>query len=111
MPAAFPPRRYLVLPLAFGLNASLAQAETTAQERARLSTLLRQLDTISRQVNTHAALPIDEQARFHFDYQRLAGDLELIHQGIERYLTPLRAQPRALPELTGHYTRSTEAVQ
>ncbi|WP_419735706.1 RAQPRD family integrative conjugative element protein [Pseudomonas sp. COR18] len=109
MPVAIHFPRYLAPFLVFSLSAAMAQAEPTAQERTLLSAWLRQLDTLTRQVHTRAAQPVDEQARFHFDYPRLAADLELIQQGVEHYLTPSRAQPRALPELTGHYTQSTEA--
>ncbi|KPA90354.1 RAQPRD family integrative conjugative element protein [Pseudomonas sp. RHF3.3-3] len=110
MPAVIPLPRYIALSLVLSLKATMAQAEPTAQERTLLSAWLRQLDTLTQQVHTRAAQPVDEQARFHFDYPRLAADLELIQQGIEHYLTPSRAQPRALPELTGHYTQSTEAM-
>ncbi|MFC3942647.1 type III effector Hop protein [Pseudomonas gingeri NCPPB 3146 = LMG 5327] len=104
MPIALRPLRYTALAASLGIP--LALAEPTAHERTHLAGLLRQLDVASRQANASAALPTDEQARFSFDYRRLSSDLELVRQGIEGYLSPSRAQPRVLPELTGHYTRS-----
>ncbi|WP_273822932.1 MULTISPECIES: RAQPRD family integrative conjugative element protein [Pseudomonas] len=104
MPLALKYPYYLLALL--GLATSLAQAEPTAHERTRLAGLLRLLDTMTRQVYTDAALPTDEHARFNFDYSQLSADLELIRQGIEHYLSPARAQPRAVPEPSGHYTRA-----
>ena len=99
------PLRCIALVASFAVP--VAVAEPTAHERAQLSLLLRQLEAVTRQVNAHAAVPADEHARFTFDYARLSDDLEQVRGGIEGYLTPLRAQPRTPPELTGHYTRSS----
>lgn len=104
MPLALKHLPYL-MPL-LGLSIAPALAEPTAHERNRLGGLLRLLDTMARQVNTQATQPGDEHARFHFDYAQLSADLERVRQGIEHYLSPSRAQPRVLPELTGHYTRA-----
>ncbi|QXI30939.1 RAQPRD family integrative conjugative element protein [Pseudomonas vanderleydeniana] len=101
------PRHLCCAVLAANLAAP-TQAEPTALERTHLAGLLRQLDAMTRQASSGAALPADEHARFSFDYARLSADLELVRQGIEGYLTPSRAQPRPLPELTGHYTLATD---
>ncbi|WP_283393389.1 RAQPRD family integrative conjugative element protein, partial [Escherichia coli] len=40
-----------------------------------------------------------------FDYPRARADLETIRDGIDRYLTPSRAQPRTTSTVNGHYRR------
>ncbi|MBF8745008.1 MAG: hypothetical protein E2581_19445 [Pseudomonas sp.] len=42
-------------------------------------------------------------ARYRFDYPRFSADLERIREGIHNYLSPSRAQPADLVELTGQY--------
>ncbi|QXI26257.1 RAQPRD family integrative conjugative element protein [Pseudomonas vanderleydeniana] len=101
-------RHLRLIALSASFSADLVQAQPTAQERAHLEGLLRQLEVVMRQVQTSAALPTDEQARYTFDYSRLSAELELVRQGIVDHLTPSRVQPRDLPELTGHYTQETE---
>lgn len=107
MPLAMRHLRLIALSASFATD--LVQAEPTAQERLHLAGLLRQLDAVMKQVQASAALPTDEHARFTFDYARLSAELDLVRQGIEDHLTPSRAQPRSLPELTGHYTHAAES--
>ncbi|MDI5991552.1 RAQPRD family integrative conjugative element protein [Pseudomonas sp. MDMC216] len=83
--------------------AAHAGADDATPEHARLSAALRQLDSIERLVAQQAAQPPDERARYHFDYGRLAADLERVRGGIRDYLTPSRAQPRDPAELLGEY--------
>ncbi|MNW09040.1 Plasmid protein [compost metagenome] len=42
-------------------------------------------------------------ARYHFDYPRFAADLKRVRRGINKYLSPSRAQPTDLIELTSDY--------
>ncbi|MER2298767.1 MAG: RAQPRD family integrative conjugative element protein [Pseudomonas sp.] len=41
--------------------------------------------------------------RYRFDYQRFATDLVRVREGIQKYLSPSRAQPADLVELAGQY--------
>ena len=52
-----------------------------------------------------------ERARYHFDYGRLAADLERVRGGIHDYLTPSRAQPRDPAELLGDYRQPAAALE
>ena len=80
-----------------------ARAETPVQ-RQELAAVLRQLDALGRTVTDSAAhVPIQPGERYHFDYPRLLADLERVRTGIQAHLTPSRAQPRDLTELTGEY--------
>ncbi|RSH69215.1 RAQPRD family integrative conjugative element protein [Stutzerimonas stutzeri] len=80
-----------------------ASADDATPEHARLAAALRQLDSIERLVAQQAAQEPDARARYHFDYGRLAADLERVRDGIHDYLTPSRAQPRDPAELLGDY--------
>lgn len=103
----------LVLTLTL-LGLSLAghvSADDATPEHARLAAALRQLDSIERLVAQQAAQPQDEHARYHFDYGRLAADLERVRDGIRDYLTPTRAQPRDPAELLGDYRQPAAALE
>lgn len=94
----------LILALLLGLCFSgYASADDATPEHARLAAALRQLDSIERLVAQQAAQQRDEHARYHFDYTRLATDLERVRAGIRDYLTPTRAQPRDPAVLLGDY--------
>jgi len=97
----------LTLVLLLGLNLSgHASANDATPEQARLAAALRQLDSIERLVAQQAAQPHDERARYHFDYGRLAADLERVRAGIRDYLSPSRAQPRDPAVLLGDYRQN-----
>ena len=103
----------LVLTLTL-LGLSLAghvSADDATPEHARLAAALRQLDTIERLVAQQAAQPPDARTRYHFDYGRLAADLERVRDGIRDYLTPTRAQPRDPAELLGDYRQPAAALE
>nr|WP_241667625.1 RAQPRD family integrative conjugative element protein [Pseudomonas caspiana] len=80
-----------------------AIASESADERAQLSLLLRQLNALERLVDYGDTLPDESSARVHFNYTRLREDLHRIRKGIDDYLTPRRAQPRDPAALHGHY--------
>ncbi|WP_140720743.1 integrative conjugative element protein, RAQPRD family [Pseudomonas sp. Hp2] len=84
-----------------------AQADDATPEQARLAAALRQLDAIDRLIAPEIAQPRDERSRYHFDYTRLAADLERVRTGIRDYLSPPRAQPRDPAVLLGDYRRSS----
>ncbi|MNP72811.1 Plasmid protein [compost metagenome] len=44
-----------------------------------------------------------DRVRYRFDYPRLTADLERVRDGINNYLSPSRAQPADLVELSGDY--------
>lgn len=87
-----------------------AGADDATPEHTRLAAALRQLDSIERLVAQQATQPPDARARYHFDYGRLAADLERVRGGIRDYLTPSRAQPRDPAELLGDYRQPAAAL-
>ncbi|MGU1062170.1 RAQPRD family integrative conjugative element protein [Pseudomonas aeruginosa] len=87
-----------------------SQANDATPEHARLAAALRQLDSIERLTAQQAALPLDESARYHFDYARLSADLERVRAGIRDYLSPSRAQPRDSAQLLGDYRQGHGAA-
>ncbi|KMW72107.1 integrative conjugative element protein, RAQPRD family [Photorhabdus luminescens subsp. luminescens] len=79
-----------------------------AGEKDELTTTLRQLDQVQASLERARVLAVQEgQAdRFYFDYLRANRDLNIIREGINRYLTPSRAQPgisAAVLDVTGQY--------
>ena len=87
-----------------------AGADDATPEHVRLAAALRQLDSIERLIAQQAAQEPDARARYHFDYARLAADLERVRSGIRDYLTPSRAQPRDPADLLGDYRQPTAAL-
>jgi len=99
--------RVLLLSLySLGISAP-AGATSAVPEQERLTIALRQLDSIERLVATQAEQPLNERARYYFDYARLNADLERIRAGIHGYLSPSRAQPRDASQLFGDYRQAT----
>ena len=95
----------LSVTLAAQVPAWSADADTEDTEKARLASLVRQLDALERAAEHSAESSGAETARYRFDYARLTADIERIRSGIEDYLTPIRAQPRDLQPLSGQYRR------
>ncbi|WP_448512573.1 integrative conjugative element protein, RAQPRD family, partial [Photorhabdus laumondii] len=64
-----------------------------AGEKDELATTLKQLDQVQASLERARVLAIQEgQAdRFYFDYLRANRDLNIVREGINRYLTPSRA--------------------
>ncbi|KHN52940.1 RAQPRD family plasmid [Dickeya fangzhongdai] len=93
----------LLIATLWGGTAPSSLAETPAQHQ-ELAAALRQLNALERLVAISAAhTPITPGDRYHFDYPRLQADLAQVRAGIQAYLTPSRAQPRAPDELSGEY--------
>lgn len=99
-------KKLLVL-LCLLTSTGLVYAQQHSQQNAELMALLRQLEQMQCVVTQAASQPIDAHSRYHFDYQRLNADLQTIRTGINHYLSPQRAQPRDLSELSGDYQQET----
>lgn len=75
-------------------------------ESTQLALALKQLDGVKtslKRAQTRAST--NPQSRYFFDYLQAQQDLATIEQGIQHYLTPARAQPRAIPPLSASYQR------
>ena len=83
---------------------SLGAAAQDVHERSDLGLARRQIISIELLADRASSSSVDAAgARYRFDYSRFAADLKRIRQGIHRYLSPSRAQPADLVELTGDY--------
>ncbi|MFB4390376.1 MULTISPECIES: RAQPRD family integrative conjugative element protein [unclassified Pseudomonas] len=85
----------------------LATLPTVAQEnreRSDLGLVQQQLTSIELLAD-RAGRGSDgiDGARYRFDYARFAADLKRAREGIQKYLSPSRAQPADLVELAGQY--------
>lgn len=96
---------FLLLSLTIVQGSSYA---ASAHEQEQLSLIQQQLDTIQR-VATRAetAITSEPDDRYRFDYPQLIQDIQRIRQGVQGYLSPSRAQPRAPTELVGDYRLDT----
>ncbi|WEZ86618.1 RAQPRD family integrative conjugative element protein [Pseudomonas sp. NyZ480] len=96
--------RTYAFPLLVICLATVPVVAQESRERSDLVLVQRQLVAIE-QLADQAENGSDEAAgaRYHFDYPRFAADLERMRQGIHKYLSPSRAQPADLVELTGQY--------
>ncbi len=75
-----------------------------ASEQANIEVMIRQLNALEDSARRSATIASEPGQRYHFDYERLAGDIQRVRQGLQEYLTPSRAQPRDPAELAGKYT-------
>ncbi|PWU28659.1 type III effector Hop protein [Pseudomonas sp. RW407] len=78
----------------------------SASEQANIEVMIRQLNALEDSARRSSHVADEPGQRYYFDYERLAGDIQRIRQGLQDYLTPSRAQPRDPAELTGDYTLS-----
>lgn len=75
-------------------------------ESTQLALALKQLDGVKTSLErARSNSCTDPQSRYFFDYLQAQQDLATIEQGIQHYLTPARAQPRAIPPLSANYQR------
>lgn len=103
------PRKRLVVALMGCLFfAGQSQAAGTASEQANVEIMIRELNALEAVARRSIDLPKDGSQRYHFDYQRLVGDIARMRQGLQDYLTPSRAQPRDTTELSGQYTTTSD---
>lgn len=75
-----------------------------ASEQANIEVMVRQLNALEDSARRSATVASEPGQRYYFDYERLAGDIQRVRQGLQEYLTPSRAQPRDPAELAGKYT-------
>lgn len=75
-----------------------------ASEQANIEVMIRQLNALEDSARRSATISSEPGQRYYFDYERLAGDIQRVRQGLQEYLTPSRAQPRDPAELAGKYT-------
>ncbi|EAT2186351.1 raqprd family integrative conjugative element protein [Salmonella enterica] len=91
---------FLLLTLSIGSQAS------ASPESTQLALALKQLNGVKTSLDrARTSANTDPQARYYFDYPQAQRDLAAVEQGIQRYLTPSRAQPRAVQPLSASYQR------
>ncbi|EDW2793174.1 raqprd family integrative conjugative element protein [Salmonella enterica] len=91
---------FLLLILPFPALAS------ASPESTQLALALKQLNGVKASLDrARTSANTDPQARYYFDYPQAQRDLAAVEQGIQRYLTPSRAQPRAVQPLSASYQR------
>lgn len=75
-------------------------------ESTQLALALKQLDGVKTSLaRAQTSASTDPQSRYFFDYQQAQQDISAVEQGIRRYLSPARAQPRAVQPLSASYQR------
>lgn len=75
-------------------------------ESTQLAMALKQLDGVQRSLErAQQGASNDPRSRYYFDYPQAQQDISTIRQGIHRYLSPARAQPRAVLPLSADYQR------
>lgn len=90
-------------PLLIMLIGSQAYA---SPESTQLALALKQLDGVKTSLErAQTRASTDPQSRYFFDYLQAQQDISAVEQGIHRYLTPARAQPRAVQPLSASYLR------
>lgn len=91
---------FLLLALLIGPQAYASPKST------QLALALKQLNSVKTSLErAQARASTDPQSRYFFDYQQAQQDITAVEQGINRYLTPARAQPRAVQPLSASYQR------
>ncbi|QHB28867.1 hypothetical protein TCK1_3521 [Pseudomonas monteilii] len=100
--------RTYAFPLLLICLATLPAVAQDSRERSDLGLVQRQFTAIE-QLADRAESGSDDAAgmRYRFDYPRFSADLERVREGIQQYLTPSRAQPADLVDLTGQYRAET----
>ncbi|MFJ4256408.1 RAQPRD family integrative conjugative element protein [Pseudomonas monteilii] len=83
---------------------SLGAVAQDAPEHSELGLMQRQIAAIQLLADRASSSSVDAAgARYRFDYPMFTADLERVRQGIHKYLSPSRAQPAEMVELTGDY--------
>lgn len=76
-------------------------------ESTQLALALKQLDGVKTSLDrAQTSASTDPQSRYFFDYLQAQQDISAVEQGIRRYLSPARAQPRAIQPLSTSYQRA-----
>lgn len=93
-------------PLFLFLVLLIGQQAWASPESTQLALALKQLDSVKTSLErARTRASTDPQSRYFFDYLQAQQDLTTVEQGIRRYLTPARAQPRAVQPLSASYQR------
>ncbi|HEJ8430612.1 TPA: raqprd family integrative conjugative element protein [Klebsiella oxytoca] len=75
-------------------------------ESTQLALALKQLDGVKTSLErARSRSSTDPHSRYYFDYLQAQQDISTVEQGIRHYLTPARAQPRAVQPLSARYQR------
>ncbi|MFJ2969539.1 MULTISPECIES: RAQPRD family integrative conjugative element protein [Pseudomonas] len=83
---------------------SLGAAAQDTPQRSDLGLVQQQITSIEMLADRASTASVSTaETRYRFDYPRFEADLERVRQGIQKYLSPSRAQPADLVELTGEY--------
>lgn len=83
---------------------TLTAAAENEMERADLGLLKEQINVIGQLADRARSRHVEsEDARYCFDYSRLSSDLDRLHHGIDKYLSPSRAEPTDLSNTTDDY--------
>ena len=73
-------------------------------ESTQLALALKQLDGVKTSLErARSSASTDPQSRYFFDYLQAQQDISAVEQGIRRYLSPARAQLRAVQPLSASY--------
>ena len=87
---------------------ALTAVAQDGRERSDFGLMQRQIDALELLADRARTGATDtDRVRYRFDYPRLTADLERVRHGINKYLSPSRAQPADLVELTGDYRAET----
>ena len=79
---------------------------SASPESTQLALALKQLDGVKTSLErARSSASTDPQSRYFFDYLQAQQDISAVEQGIHRYLSPARAQPRAVQPLSASYQR------
>ena len=94
-------------PLLLACLVTLSAAAQDTRERSDLGLMQRQITVIEQLAHRARTNQVDvETSRYYFDYPRFVTDLERMRRGISKYLSPSRAQPTDLAELSSDYRAS-----
>lgn len=84
----------------------IASQAYASPESTQLALALKQLDGVKTSLErAQTRASTDPQSRYIFDYLQAQQDISTVEQGIRRYLTPARAQPRTVQPLSTSYQR------
>lgn len=98
-----------ILSVAFFVAFSPLAPAGPALEAQELALALKQLEQVQTILERAAiqskASASNRETRFLFDYELVQEDLRRVSSGIRSYMTPSRAQPRDIEQITGEYSR------
>lgn len=88
------------------LTLSIGSQAWASPESTQLALMLKQLDGVKTLLErARSSASTAPQSRYFFDYLQAQQDISAVEQGIRRYLSPARAQPRVVQPLSASYQR------